>query len=214
NKSKIEAMKRILKKYKYDIRIITPGDIGFDKEIIENGKTFEENSEIKAREIKRYCDSNNIENIIIITDDAGLCVEKLNGEPGIYTARYAGENPTQLENINKLLDNLKPYTDMEDRSCKLVCVLTAILPSGKIIVSRGESAGSIALKPGKLGGLTYSPVFIPKGFDKPMGEMEEKEYLAVSNHRDVAMHELMKKIIENGDIQFAQKDCNYRQNGV
>ncbi len=200
NKAKIEAMNRILKKYKYDIRIITPNEIGFDKEIIENGKTFEENSEIKARAIKEFCDSNGIENIIIITDDAGLCVDKLNGEPGIYTARYAGENPTQLENINKLLNNLKPYTNIEDRVCKLVCVLTAILPSGEIIVSRGESMGSIALEPGRLGGLTYSPVFIPKGFNKPMGEMEEKEYMEVSNHRDIAMHELMKKFMENGYI--------------
>jgi len=200
NVDKVKNLKLIIESHQFDVKLYTTKDIGFNKEIIEDGKTFEENSEIKARAIKEFCDSNGIENIIIITDDAGLCVDKLNGEPGIYTARYAGENPTQLENINKLLNNLKPYTNIEDRVCKLVCVLTAILPSGELIVSRGESMGSIALEPGRLGGLTYSPVFIPKGFNKPMGEMEEKEYLEVSNHRDIAMHELMKKFMENGYI--------------
>ena len=200
NRAKVENMRKIISEENLDIKFEMLKDIGFDEEIVEDGETFEENSEIKARAIEKYCKNKGISNKIIITDDAGLCVDKLNGEPGIYTARYAGENPTQLENINKLLNNLKPYTNIEDRVCKLVCVLTAILPSGEIIVSRGESMGSIALEPGRLGGLTYSPVFIPKGFNKPMGEMEEKEYLEVSNHRDIAMHELMKKFMENGYI--------------
>ena len=200
NRAKVENMRKIISEENLDIKFEMLKDIGFDEEIVEDGETFEENSEIKARAIEKYCKNKGISNKIIITDDAGLCVDKLNGEPGIYTARYAGENPTQLENINKLLNNLKPYTNIVDRVCKLVCVLTAILPSGEIIVSRGESMGSIALEPGRLGGLTYSPVFIPKGFNKPMGEMEEKEYLEVSNHRDIAMHELMKKFMENGYI--------------
>ena len=83
---------------------------------------------------------------------------------------------------------------MQDRSCKFVCVLTAILPDGEKIVARGECYGTIALKHGKLGGLTYGPIFIPKGFDKPMGDMKEEEYAEVHNHRDLAMRELIKKI--------------------
>ena len=198
NKAKIEAMKGIIKSHGFDASLVTPRDIGFDKEIVEDGTTFEENSEIKAKAIKEYCDKNGIDGKIIITDDAGLCVDKLNGEPGVYTGRYAGEDPTQEENLNKLLGNMKQYTDMKDRTCKFVCVLTAILPTGEKIVARGECKGSIALQPGKLGGLTYGPVFIPYGFDKPMGDMEESEYASVHNHRDLAMDELMKKFKELG----------------
>lgn len=198
NQAKTKAMEKILKENNTNIKLHTLKEINFDEEIIENGQTFEENSEIKVRAVERYCIQKGIQNKIIIADDAGLCIDKLNGEPGIYTARYAGEHPTQIENINKLLENLKPYQNIKDRSCKFVCVLTALLPNGEKIVSRGECKGTIALKPGKLGGLTYGPIFIPEGFSIPMGDMEEEEYISVHNHRDLAMNELMKKFKELG----------------
>ena len=198
NKAKVEAMKKIIKVHGFDAELFTIKDVGFDQDVEENGTTFEENSEIKARAIKDFCDKNNIDDKIIITDDAGLCVDALNGEPGVYTGRYAGENPTQIENITKLLNNMKEYTKLEDRRCKFVCVLTAILPNGEKIVARGECKGTIALEHGTLGGLTYGPVFIPEGFDKPMGDMEEDEYASVHNHRDLAMNELMQKFKELG----------------
>ena len=184
NKAKVEAMRKIIKIHGFEAELYTLKDINFNEEIIEDGKTFEENSLIKAKAIKCFCDKNGINDKIIITDDAGLCVDKLNGEPGVYTGRYAGENPTQEENLEKLLNNLKQYPEKQDRTCKFVCVLTAILPNGEEFVSRGECKGTIALKPGKLGGLTYGPVFIPEGFEKPMGDMEEEEYAAVHNLRD------------------------------
>lgn len=198
NKGKVEAMKNIIKSHGFDAELYTIKDVGFDQEIIEDGETFEENSDIKANAIRKFCIENNILDKIIITDDAGLCVDKLNGAPGVYTGRYAGEHPTQEENLNKLLNNLKQYTNMEDRSCQFVCVLTAILPNGEKIVARGECKGTIAMAPGKLGGLTYGPVFIPNGFDKPMGDMEEDEYASVHNHRDLAMNELVTKFKELG----------------
>lgn len=83
NKGKIESMKRIVKENNIDIEILTSKDIGFDKDIVEDGKTFEENSEIKAKAIAEYCNVNNIKGIVM-TDDAGLCIDKLNGEPGVY----------------------------------------------------------------------------------------------------------------------------------
>lgn len=198
NKAKVEAMNKIIKIHGFDAELFTIKDIGYDQDIEETGKTFEENSKIKALAIKEFCDKKNIVDKIIITDDAGLCVDVLNGEPGVYTGRYAGEKPTQIENITKLLNNMKKYTNLKDRTCKFVCVLTAILPNGEIIVSRGECKGNIALEHGTLGGLTYGPVFIPEGFDKPMGDMEEDEYAAVHNHRDLAMNKLMQKFKELG----------------
>ena len=193
NKAKVESMTRILKENNVNVKLETLKDIGFNEEIIEDGKTFEENSEIKARAIEKFCKKNSIKDKIIITDDAGLCIDKLNGEPGVYTARYAGENPTQLENLEKVLDNMKIYEKMEDRTCKFVCVLTAILTNGEKIVARGECQGSIAKQYGKLGGLTYGPIFIPEGFDLPMSEMEEKTYESVHNHRDLALKKLIKE---------------------
>lgn len=198
NKDKVEAMKKIIKNHGFDAELFTIKDIGYFQDVEETGKTFEENSEIKALAIKAFCDKNNIKDKIIITDDAGLCVDVLNGEPGVYTGRYSGENPTQIENITKLLNNMKEYTNLEDRTCKFICVLTAILPSGEKIVARGECKGKIALEHGTLGGLTYGPVFIPEGFDKPMGDMEEEEYAAVHNHRDLAMNELMQEFKKLG----------------
>ena len=198
NKAKVASMRKIIEVHGFETELFTIKDVGFDQEVEENGTTFEENSEIKALAIKEFCDKNNINDKIIITDDAGLCVDVLNGEPGVYTGRYAGENPTQIENITKLLNIMKEYTRLEDRTCKFVCVLTAILPNGEKIVARGECKGTIALEHGALGGLTYGPVFIPDGFDKPMGDMEEEEYASVHNHRDLAMNELMRKFKELG----------------
>ncbi len=198
NKSKLEAMYGIIKSYGFDAELFTLKDIGFTDEIIEDGTTFEENSLIKANAIKDFCEKNKITDKIILTDDAGLCVDYLNGEPGIYTGRYAGDHAPQIDCINKLLNNMKDCTKLEDRSCKLVCVLTAIMPDGEVIAARGECTGTIAFEHGKLGGLTFGPVFIPKGFDKPMGDMEESEYISVHNHRDLAMNELMKVFKEKG----------------
>lgn len=193
NKAKLEAMHGIIKSYGFDAELYTLKDIGFTDEIIEDGESFEENSLIKARTIEAFCKKEGIEDKIILTDDAGLCVDYLGGAPGIYTGRYAGDHAPQIDNINKLLTNMKGCTKLEDRSCKLVCVLTAILTDGEVYVARGECTGTIAFEHGKLGGLTFGPVFIPKGFDKPMGDMEEEEYIAVHNHRDLAMQELMAK---------------------
>lgn len=198
NKEKVEAMKKIIKSHGFNAELFTIKDIGFNQEIIEDGKTFEENSAIKANVIRKYCLENNITDKIIITDDAGLCIDKLNGEPGIYTARYAGENATQEQCINKVLDKMKQYTNLDDRTCEFVCVLTAILPNGEKIVERGECIGKVALKAGKLGGLTFGPIFIPQGFDKPMGDMEDEEYASVHNHRDLAMEKIVKKLVEIG----------------
>lgn len=190
NAAKVVAFKEILKNLKIDAEVETLKDIGFNREIVEDGNTFEENSEIKARAIKKYCNENNIHGKIIITDDAGLCIDYLNGDPGVHTARYAGDHPSQIESINKVLENMKNATKREERGCDFVCVLTAILDDGEKIVARGECRGEIAKEHGKLGGLTYSPIFIPQGFDKPMSEMDEKEYAESHNHREKAMRML------------------------
>lgn len=193
NQNKVISMKKILKENEIDAILYTLKDIGFNQEIIEDGKTFEENSAIKANAIKKFCEENKINDKIIITDDAGLCVDKLNGEPGVYSARYAGENASQAQILEKLLTKMEKFQKREDRTCTFVCVLTAILPNGEKIVARGECKGTVAKTPGKLGGLTYVPVFIPDGFDKPLSDLDEKTYEATHNHRDLAVKQLVKE---------------------
>ena len=192
NKAKIEQVINFFKSINESINIISLKDIGFSEDIEENGKTFEENSMIKAKAIKAFCEENGI-NETIVTDDTGLCVDILNGEPGIYSARYAGDHASQEESIKKLLSNMENIEE-EKRTAKFVCVLTAIMPDGKIIVTRGETKGTIAKAPGPLGKLTYGPIFIPEGFNKVMNELTDKEL--GTTHRQKAFMELIKKMQE------------------
>lgn len=193
NANKVKDLKAIIKEHKQDIEVVSLKDINFNEEIEENGKTFEENSEIKARAVKEFCDNNNIEYDIITTDDAGLCVDCLNGEPGIYSARYAGEHATQEQCLEKLLTNIDKTGDIE-RKAKFVCVLTSFLRDGKKIVSRGECFGTVAKDVKKLGGLTYSPVFIPDGYNIPMSELPAEEYEKAHNHREKAFVNLLNQL--------------------
>lgn len=193
NSNKVIAMDKILKENHVNAKLYTLKNIGFNKEIVENGKTFEENSEIKAKAIKEFCIENNINDKIIITDDAGLCIDKLNGEPGVYSARYAGENATQTQILTKVLNKMKNFQNEEERKCTFVCVLTAILQDGEKIVARGECKGTVAKTMGKLGGLTYIPIFIPNGFDKPLSDLDEKTFESTHNHRDLAVKQLIEE---------------------
>ena len=193
NKNKVISMMKILKENNVNAKLYTLKDIGFNQEIIEDGETFEENSKIKANAIKKFCDENNINDKIILTDDAGLCIDKLNGEPGVYSARYAGENASQVQILEKVLRKMNQYQSKEERTCTFVCVLTAILLDGKTIVARGECKGTVAKTPGKLGGLTYVPIFIPEGFDIPLSDLDEKTYETTHNHRDLAVKKLLQE---------------------
>lgn len=190
NKEKIEQVKSFFHAIKIDIEILSLKEIGFEEEIEENGTTFEENSKIKAEAIKKYCDEKQI-NEIIVADDTGLCVDSLNGEPGIHSARYAGDHAPQEVVLKKLLENMKDVPE-EKRTARFICVLTAIKPNGEEIVVKGTTEGKIASKPGPMGKLTYGPIFIPEGFNKVMNELTEEEL--GQTHREKAFLELIKKI--------------------
>ena len=194
NKGKVAELNRTIRLQNIEAEIITLKDVNFNEEIEENGTTFEENSMIKAEAIKRFCDKNNIDYEIIIADDAGMCVDYLNGKPGVYSARYAGENATQEQILNKLLFEMKDAIEEKDRTATFVCVLSGIMKDGTKIVKRGETKGHIAYEISKLGGLTYNPIFIPKGFDKTVVEMEDEEFKKVHNHRMAALEALLEEL--------------------
>ena len=190
NQGKIDQVKGFMEYKKIDMEFISLKDIGFNEDIIENGETIEENSLIKAKAIKEFCNKNNI-NEIIVTDDAGLFVDALDGKPGVHTARYAGDHAPQIECINKLLTELKDVPD-EKRGATFACVLTAILRNGEVIACRGETRGKIVRIPGTMGKLTYGPILKPDGLDRVINDLTEEE-LGLT-HRDKAWLELVDKI--------------------
>lgn len=191
NKGKIAELNRIIRLEGFDAEVITLNDINFHEEIVEDGETFEENSSIKAIAVKNFCDKNKIDYGVIIADDAGMCIDYLNGRPGVYSARFAGENATQEQILNKILDEMK---DATNRAATFVCVLSGILKDGTKIVKRGETKGKISNKISKLGGLTYNPIFIPNGFDKTVIEMNDEEFEKVHNHRMAAFEAMIAEL--------------------
>lgn len=197
NQKKVEQVQAFFKSQNMKLDIISLKDIGFNEEIDENGTTFEENSMIKAKAIKNYCNKHNIQEIII-TDDAGLEVDALNGRPGVHSARYGGDHPSQEVSINTLLNELKDVPEGK-RTADFVCVITVVMPNGEMFAVRGEINGRIPLKPGKMGKLTYNPVFIAEGFDRPMSEIPESEL--GNTHREKALLEAIKRIEEIENIK-------------
>ena len=190
NNGKIAQVTEYLEAMDIEADIQSLKDIDFDEEIQENGETFEANSYIKAAAVKDFCDRNHIETIII-ADDAGLCVDALNGAPGVLSARYAGNHAPQNVTLDKLLNELQDVP-AEKRSAQFVCVLTAILPDGKVMSSRGEVHGKIGTTYEVDNKLTYGPVFIPEGSNKPMAQMTGKELGKL--HRQIALEKLMQQL--------------------
>ncbi len=149
---------------------------------IENGLTFEENSSIKAQEAAR------ISGRISLADDSGLCVEALNGEPGIYSARY---DTTPQKRIDKLLNNL---TDAANRRAKFVCAMTLVDKDGNVIRQEvGECHGVIAQNQAGDNGFGYDPIFIPDGYSITIAQMSEEEKNTIS-HRSRALRKMIKFI--------------------
>lgn len=160
-----------------DVDFVLPAE-GFNPD--ENGATFEENSFIKAKEAAR------VSKMMALADDSGLCVESLDGAPGLYSARYAD---TPQKRIDKLLDAVKPF---ENRNAKFVCAMTLVDENGdKIFSTVGECHGRIAENQSGNGGFGYDPVFLVEDSDKTMAELSEEEKNMVS-HRGRALRNVLK----------------------
>lgn len=204
NKNKIKEIKAILEKFGLDV--ITRDDAGLPTDDIEEtGVTFEDNSYLKARTIydmirqdhafDKYLDSP------VIADDSGLMVDALNGEPGVFSARYAGEGCTYDDNNRKLLAALDGVPEEERGAC-FVTVITLIYPDGHhvpdaavkgedvhILTARGELKGHIAEARRGSEGFGYDPVFIPEGMDKTFAELGT-DFKNTISHRARALQEL------------------------
>lgn len=179
NKGKVAEFESLLSKYYKKVYSLL--DFQSVPEIVEDGETFAENALIKARIIQAHF------NKTVIADDSGLVVDSLAGEPGVYSARYAGEGATDDKNIDKLLDKLNG--EME-RTARFVCCLALVYPDGKEFIFEGVCEGTISNKRVGKNGFGYDPVFYTPALKKTMAELEPEQKNSIS-HRAEAVSKLI-----------------------
>ena len=178
NENKMVEIREILGEL--PLEILSMKQAGITADIVEDGKTFEENALIKAREVCKIAQE------MVMADDSGLEVDILDNAPGVYTARYAGENATDADRYNKLLGEMKAVKDA-DRTARFVCVLYYIDSDGVGHSMRGECFGKIGYEPKGENGFGYDPVFMVG--NKSFSELLPEEKDAVS-HRGKALQML------------------------
>lgn len=183
NKHKISEYKSIIDKY----NILTLNDVGFYDDIVEDGKDFYENALIKAQTVYNFLKNKGM-NYIVIAEDGGLCVNSLNGEPGIYSARYSGVHGDDVSNRKKLLSKLEGL----DRSAYFMCVI-AMIRDGNINYYSGKTEGSITLKEIGDTSFGYDCIFFSNDLGKTFGECTRLEKNSVS-HRSRAIEEMVKDL--------------------
>lgn len=151
NRHKLAEIQAILAQY--DMELVLQSDLGIHVDVDETGTSFEENSELKARAVVEAT------GLPAIADDSGLCVDVLDGAPGIYSARYgAPDCVTDRDRLNYLLKNMRGVRS-EERTARFVCVITLLYPDGRKLVARGTCEGMIAFEPSGDDGFGYDPVF-------------------------------------------------------
>lgn len=171
--------------------ILSMKEAGIDMDIVEDGNTFEENAIIKAKAVMERTGQ------LALADDSGLEIDALNKEPGIYSARYMGEDtPYEIKNSN-LIERMKGVKG-KDRSARFVCVIAAAFPDGEIITTRGTIEGVIAEEPAGENGFGYDPIVYVPEYGMTTGQMDPDAKNAIS-HRGKALT-AMKKILEERNI--------------
>ena len=171
----------------FGIKAVSAKKIGLnDPE--ETGKTFIENARIKAKAAAEGS------NLPALADDSGLAVAALDGAPGIYSARWAGE-PRDFALAMKKVEKALEESGSADKSARFICVLCLVWPDGREVVFEGEACGSLTFPPRGENGFGYDPIFVPDGYDVTFGEMDPAEKHAMS-HRADAFNKLKKAILE------------------
>jgi len=186
NKKKIKEIKDILRELDIEVKSLEDENINID--VVEDGKTFEENAKKKAKEIYEFLLKRGDENFIVLADDSGLAVDYLRGEPGIYSARYSGEHGNDKKNNEKLLNNLKGVS-IENRGAKFICQLAMFTDKGEYFSVLGDVRGYIIEELQGEGGFGYDPLFFYEPLSKTFGELSPEEKNKIS-HRGLALKEL------------------------
>lgn len=190
NKDKVKEIQMILADL--GVEVVTMKDAGISIDIEENGATYEENAMIKARAVAAYTDA------IVMADDSGLEIDYLNKEPGVYSARYLGEDTSyRIKNAN-LISRLDGVPD-EKRTARFVCAIGAVLPDGAELTTRGTIEGIIGYEEKGANGFGYDPIFYVPEFGKTTAELSEEEKNQVS-HRGNALRLMKEELRKYADI--------------
>jgi len=192
NEGKVKEIKEILAGF--PIEVVSMKEMNITADIEENGATFEENSLIKAREVSK------LTGLPAMADDSGLEVDYLNGEPGIYSARYLGRDTDYNYKNNYIIEKLKNAKD-EERSARFVCVISLVLPDGREFIKKGVMEGRIAYEIKGENGFGYDPVFYLPEYGMTSAELSGEEKNKIS-HRGKALR-AMKELI-SGLEEFRQ----------
>ena len=184
NAGKVKEIRAILGDL--GLEVLSMKEAGICTDIEEDGKTYEENALIKAREVAKYTDA------IVMADDSGLEIDYLNCEPGIYSARYMGEDTSYTIKNNNLIERLRGVAD-EERTARFVCAIAAVLPDGEELTTRGIIEGRIGYEEAGENGFGYDPIFYVPQFGKTTAQLSPEEKNQVS-HRGKAL-EAMKEIL-------------------
>ena len=193
NKNKVHEIKEILKDL--PIEVVSKDDVDLGHiDVVEDGISLSENSIKKAKVLSEYT------NYMVMADDSGLFVDALNGEPGIYSNRYAGQEGNDKANNIKLLNALKDI-ELKERTAKFITVIALVTEDKEIITMSGEVLGTIGFENIGYNGFGYDPLFVPKGYDKTFAELGEDIKNNIS-HRAKALEE-MKKVI----TKLLEDDC-------
>ena len=189
NPHKLKEISKITEKF--GIELVLQSDLGVDIGVEETGSTFEENSFQKAEAVMKAT------GLPALADDSGIAVDALNGEPGIYSARYGFDD--SLDDWGRMMLLLKNTEHVPDgkRQAQFVCVMTFITPAGQVIQARGEIHGELTREPRGENGFGYDPIFFYPPFGKTTAEVSPEEKNAVS-HRGVALQKFYEKMKEAG----------------
>ena len=182
NEKKLKEMNEILSAL--GVEVCLQSDVGVDVDVEETGTTFEENSLLKAKAVMEAS------GLPAVADDSGLCVDALNGAPGVWSARYGGEGLDDTGRYRMLLANMPRGAA---RTAKFVSVITCCFPGGDVLTARGECPGTIAFVPMGEGGFGYDPVFFLPKLKKTFAQLNPEEKTAIS-HRGKALAAFSEKL--------------------
>lgn len=192
NAGKVREFKEILK----DWEITSMKEEGVAQEVAETGITFQENAEIKARALAERLKTAGI-SAIAIADDSGIEIDAFDGGPGVYSARYLGEDTPYTEKNRIILEKLRDVPE-EKRGARYVCAIVAVWPDGQSRVTQASCEGRIAMESKGTGGFGYDPIFYVPEFAKSMAELTPDEKNQIS-HRGKAL-EKMVEILEEESV--------------
>ncbi len=184
NPGKIQEMSAILGAF--GVAVVSPKELGITVDVEETGTTFAENAMLKAKAI---CEAAKLP---AIADDSGLCVDALNGGPGVYSARYGGEELDDRGRYMLLLNSMRGQTT---RTAHFACAIACAFPNGDTLTAEGRCDGTIAFAPMGEGGFGYDPVFFIPELKKTFGQLNAEEKSAIS-HRGRALKAFTEKLTE------------------